>query len=142
MFSLQKKHNRENAKLSTEIDSATILIANAAFFIFNTVLSATKLCLLLFVCEKLLAEFIYLTGIFFCESRYLFKLRNGSVLFGKICAGNAGQRYGSRRLGISGNYPLFILSANVLVDREKFRIYKILLFAVQYPHNKVLSSAL
>lgn len=142
MFSLQKKHNRENAKLSTEIDSATILIANAAFFIFNTVLSATKLCLLLFVCEKLLAEFVYLTGIFFCESRYLFQLRNRSVLFGKVCAGNAGQRYGSRRLGISGNYPLFILSsADVLVDGEKFRIYKILLFAVQYPHNKVLSSA-
>lgn len=142
MFSLQKKHNRENAKLSTEIDSATILIANAAFFIFNTVLSATKLCLLLFVCEKLLAEFVYLTGIFFCESRYLFQLRNGSVLFGKVCAGNAGQRYGSRRLGISGNYPLFILSAaDVLVNGEKFRINKILLFAVQYPHNKVLSSA-
>lgn len=33
MFSLQKKQSRENAKLSTEIDSATILIANAAFFI-------------------------------------------------------------------------------------------------------------
>lgn len=49
MFSLQKKHSRENAKLSTEIDSATILIANAAFFICNTVLSAKKLCLLLFV---------------------------------------------------------------------------------------------
>lgn len=33
MFSLQKKQSRENAKFSTEIDSATILIANAAFFI-------------------------------------------------------------------------------------------------------------
>lgn len=33
MFSLQKKHSKVNAKLSTEIDSATILIANAAFFI-------------------------------------------------------------------------------------------------------------
>lgn len=33
MFSLQKKQRSENAKLSTEIESATILIANAAFFI-------------------------------------------------------------------------------------------------------------
>ncbi len=86
MFSLQKKHSRENAKFSTEIDSATILIANAAFFICNTVLSAKKLCLLLLLCVKLLAESIDLTGIFFCESRYLFQFRNRSVLIGKACA--------------------------------------------------------
>lgn len=56
MFSLQKKQSRENAKFSTEIDSATILIANAAFFIFNTVLSSARMILpfvLVFVTFKL-----------------------------------------------------------------------------------------
>ena len=30
---MQKKHNKENAKFSTDTESATILMANAAFFI-------------------------------------------------------------------------------------------------------------